>query len=407
VSTSESPDSEAPSGGVAATTASGIGNWCADELEPIAGGGCFAAPQILQGGSQPPLLVYLHDSFARENARQEVARQSLVARAALARGFAVLALLGERGECKNGLLSTSFCWPAGGRTESDGPRFVTGFQTAFDEAERRVGTTAPRYLLGVGNGGYFAVLIATRSLARFDGVAVAEAGPIEPIRAIGTKPPILLVSSDDAEPDPEAVRLDRDLTDQSWPHAVIARPGGRSLLSSDVEVALTFFQRTHEEKWPLIPPMDRRWRSRTPPVAAAAGAPVATTPSIMEIDASVGPITAAPNERPIPPPAPNPPPVQTTPPAAPPVQTAPPAAPSAAPSASETAPPSNPPPQPTQQTVPPPPGPPTAPLPPGETVPPPAGTETAPYVPPTAVPSVPPALPPGVPSSPPAGVPQD
>jgi hypothetical protein len=378
VSLTESADSEAP-GGSAALTAADIGNWCADELERVAGGGCFAAPQ---GVTSAPLVVYVHDTFSRENARQEIARQSLVAQAALSQGFAVLALLGERGECKNGLLTSSFCWPTSGRTESDGPRFVTRWQPSMDEAERRIGTSGARYLLGVGNGADFAVLVATHALARFDAIALAGAQAAEPIRAVGAKPPALVLTEDGAAPDPQAVKLDIDLTQATWPHALVAREGAHRLLASDVDTALTFFKRTHDEGWPLSPPMDKRW---TPPAPRV----------------SIAPSPPPPAEQPVPTPAPNPIPPQAPPPAAvivpPPVETttapAPPPAPGASAEAAhpdaahpENAPhPEN---MPLEGA---------APLPPS--------TDTLP--PPAPPPSVPPPLPPGVSSSPPAGVPTD
>ncbi|CAN5648344.1 hypothetical protein BH09MYX1_BH09MYX1_46220 [soil metagenome] len=231
--------------------------WCAPGLEPIAGGGCFAAAAVDAG--TPKLLVYLHGMYAPTEAgvAEELDRQARVADVATKKGYSVLALRGKQGQCLQPEVADWFCWPSNERTQDAGPSYVASWSTALAEAEAR-GGTGKRYLLGFSNGGYFAALIATRELIDFDAVAIAGAGPVEPVRALGTKPPILLITADSDASVLSAIQFDQQLTRERWPHAIVTRDGGHALESGDISNALTFFRRSASEAFPLSPPMSLR-----------------------------------------------------------------------------------------------------------------------------------------------------
>ncbi|HEY8075612.1 MAG TPA: PHB depolymerase family esterase [Labilithrix sp.] len=222
--------------------------WCARGLEPIAGGGCFAAP----ARTPAPLVVYLHGRHADETLAEELARQARVARLGTSRGFAVLALRGKRGECTDPQLASFWCWPSNEKNAVDGAKWVAEWEPAIAEAERRAGRSR-RHLLGFSNGGYFAVVIATRGLLPFDAVAVAHAGPVEPTVARGAKPPMLLVTADDDPSNDEMMRLDAELARAEWPHHIVARGGGHELPDEDVQWALAFFARAEGGRLPPAP----------------------------------------------------------------------------------------------------------------------------------------------------------
>jgi len=231
----------------------GIEAWCAAGLEPVAGRGCFAAPKT-RGDGPPTLLVYLHGRYAPEAAAAELERQERVARLATARGYAVLALHGRQGECTDPALATWWCWPSNEKNEHDGPAFVQAWAPALHAAEARIGK-GRRVLLGFSNGGYFASLVASRELTRFDAVVIAHAGPVPPMRPVGTRPPVLLVNADEDPSDPEMQRLADDLTREKWPYVFVERGGGHALPEWDVTMALTFFDRVARELLPLVPPL--------------------------------------------------------------------------------------------------------------------------------------------------------
>ncbi len=214
-------------------------NWCAPNLEPIEGGGCFAAPER-ERVEDTPLLVYLHGRYSPDTVREEMDRQARVAIEAVARGFAVLALRGTQGECTQPEYATYWCWPSNERNAGDGPSFVARWQPALRAAKLRAGP-GPNVLLGFSNGGYFATLIVTRGLFDFDAVAIAHAGPVQPTRALGQTPPILLITATEDVSDPEMRRLDDELTRENWPHSLASRGGGHALPDWDIDTALTFF----------------------------------------------------------------------------------------------------------------------------------------------------------------------
>jgi dienelactone hydrolase len=229
--------------------------WCADGLEPIAGSGCFAQP--LEMAADAPLVVYLHGRYSPDTTNDELDRQARVAHRAAARGFGVLALRGEQGECTAAELKDYWCWPSNERNQADGPAFVARWTTALEAARKRMGP-GPNVLLGFSNGAYFAVLIATRALAAFQAVVVAHGGPVEPTHAQGVPVPMLLITADDDASDPEMERLDAELSQAAWPHVLVAREGGHALPDWDIDTALTFFSRTRSERLPLVPPITSR-----------------------------------------------------------------------------------------------------------------------------------------------------
>jgi dienelactone hydrolase len=253
--------------------------FCASDLQPIAGGACYAAPPDAPPGSPLPLVIYLHGLFERgpmENEERD--RQRRVARQATARGFAVLALKGAEGACDSERTAL-VCWPSNERSADKAPAFVEQWQPALKSAEKRHPIEA-RYVLGFSNGGYFAGLIAEGALYDANAFVIAHAGPVQPVRAVGRKPPLLLMSADEDISQEGMVQLDDELTRDDWPHEHYVRDGGHALPDSDIGVALTFFERTRTERLPLRPPISSRVprarlarrvaENRTPP------APIAT-----------------------------------------------------------------------------------------------------------------------------------
>jgi predicted esterase len=244
--------------------------WCAQGLEPIPGGGCFASPPRGASG----LAVYLHGRYTASTESEELARQARVAKIGVAHGYAVLALRGKQGECTDPSLRDWWCWPSNEKNVTDGPRYVAEWEPALAAAEKRVGR-GRRVLLGFSNGGYFAGMIATRAYAPFEAVVVAHAGPVSPIIPKGPKPPMLLLTAEDDPSHEEIMRLSSELAQVKWPHQVAARDGGHELPEQEIQWAFDFFERTASEPFPLSPPIGRAPRKKEPVEASVeeAGAP--------------------------------------------------------------------------------------------------------------------------------------
>jgi len=249
----------APADGAQADMLGGapLDSFCASGLLPVAGGACYAAPHDAFPDSPLPLVIYLHGLFERGPMEDEERdRQHRVARQATARGFAVLALRGTEGAC-HPERTALVCWPSNERSVDKAPAFVEAWQPALRSAEKKHPFT-DEYVLGFSNGGYFAGLIAERALYKADAFVIAHAGPVEPVRAVGSKPPLLLMSADEDVSQEGMVQLDDELTRDDWPHDHYVRDGGHALPDSDIDAALTFFERTRTEPLPLRPPMSSR-----------------------------------------------------------------------------------------------------------------------------------------------------
>jgi predicted esterase len=183
--------------------------------------------------------VYLHGRYARDAASDEIDRQRRLAARAKARGFAVVVLRGQLGACTGQGLSAWFCWPNGQPDEVIAALLRSWNQT-LDLARARARSPA-LYLLGFSNGGYFVGLLATRGLLDASAFVIAHGGPVEPLRAIGNKRPMLLLSADDDVAQDDMIRFDEELAREGWDHESYARFGGHGLTDEDIDSAIAFF----------------------------------------------------------------------------------------------------------------------------------------------------------------------
>ncbi len=285
----EAPLPNAPpstSVGISGDPPTAAADWCAPEFEPVLGGGCLAARV---SGASRSLIVYLHGRYQSDAASEEVDRQSRLARRANSRGFAVLALRSRLGTCTAPELADWFCWPSSERNADAGAEMVEAFHQSLAAAQERAGSRE-RFLLGFSSGGYFAGLIASRARLKIDGVAVAHGGPVEPVVALGGKPPLLLLSADDDVAQDDMIRFDAELTRIGWAHDSYARSGGHALTDEDIDAALTFFSRAREPL-PLQPPL-----SLHRPVAHVRDTGAEQPPDAPNDDVDAGPPDATNND---------------------------------------------------------------------------------------------------------------
>lgn len=232
--------------------------FCAEGLEAIADDACFAAPRDAARG----LVVFFHGRYSPAMEPSQRDTQARVAQLATERGFAMLAVRGVRGECTAPDFADYFCFPSNPRNAGDAPAFVARMAPTIARAKERV-HDAPIFVFGFSNGAYFASLLAERAWMPMDAVVIAHGGPVmiaDDMPRPGT--PVLLISADDDASDPEMRDLDRELVRRKWHHAWVAREGTHALPDWDIEMAMTFFERTRTETLPLDPPLVSRGRLR-------------------------------------------------------------------------------------------------------------------------------------------------
>lgn len=110
-------------------------------------------------------------------------------------------------------------------------------------------------MLGFSNGGFFAGLLAVRGWFPAEAFAIGNAGPVEPIHALGAKSPLLLMTAEDDASLEGMMRLDDELTRDGWRHETYSGTGTHELTDREIEAALTFFAHPHDEKAPPGQPL--------------------------------------------------------------------------------------------------------------------------------------------------------
>jgi dienelactone hydrolase len=213
---------------------------CGDGLSAIAEDACFSAPI----GSKPaPLLLYLHGLYQPDAMREELDRQARVAKHAVARGYAVLALYGRMGICDTrGDHLDWMCWPSNEQVASRAAEVVASWKEPLARARQRAGN-GRTYVLGFSNGAYFAGLLAVRDLFSANAYAIAQGGPVEPVHALGHRAPILLLSTTEETPQVHAEmdRFGAELAADGWSFVQEERTGWHELNDQDIDAALDFF----------------------------------------------------------------------------------------------------------------------------------------------------------------------
>lgn len=219
---------------------------CGEGLEAITSDACFAPPAHDSGRPAPgpaPLLLYLHGLYQPEAMREELDRQTRVAKRASARGYAVLALRGPLGACDTrGDHRGWFCWPSNEQVSGHGAEVVASWKEPLARARARVGH-GKTFVLGFSNGAYFAALMAVRDLFPASAYVIAQGGPVEPVHALGNRAPILLLSTNEEAPivHAEMDRFGSELASDGWSFVQEERTGGHELNEQDVAAALDFF----------------------------------------------------------------------------------------------------------------------------------------------------------------------
>ncbi len=212
--------------------------WCPDGFEPGSNETCFAIPE--QATKDTPVLVYLHGSYTGHGSPEEWS----AVRVAAQRGFAVIIPRGKRGLCAWRVeVKDHFCWPQEPEDTAGIKKLLSEWESVLWQVDALLPQgTHKRYVLGSGNGGFFASFLATHGLFPGQAYAVVNGGPLAP-PGKGKPVPILLIPTPDPESTPKMRELHESLGKASWAQAFCPRQGSSALTAEDVEAALRFFKR--------------------------------------------------------------------------------------------------------------------------------------------------------------------
>lgn len=225
--------------------------WCPDGFEIGPQDTCFAIPDT--PSADTPILVYLHGPYQGHGNPEE---WSLV-RGATQRGFAVVMPRGKRGACAwTAEVRDNFCWPREPEDRRAIKATVAEWEKVLWQVEALLeGGAHPRFVLGNGNGGFFAAHLATHGYFDAAAWAVLHGGALAPSPRGGepTSPIVMVSIPSDAESHGKMIELRDQLRRANWPHEFCTRPGAPALAAADLDIALRAFKRISEGRRPDPP----------------------------------------------------------------------------------------------------------------------------------------------------------
>lgn len=217
---------------------------CPEPLVPFEGESCLALPH--DAHAETPVIVYLHGMTSTP----EMARMSggILANAAVGRGFAVLALLGERGNCTwKPEVMEHLCWPTDLDQHEAVERMLAKLDSDLRAIQLRLGRASPirPILVGYSNGGFMAMRLVARVSAPFSTLVVVHAGaPKDYVFPSDLPLPIFLrAARDDRWHFPTMEALRETLQAKGWSPEWAARDGEHRFTESDAAAIVEFLTR--------------------------------------------------------------------------------------------------------------------------------------------------------------------
>jgi predicted esterase len=190
------------------------------------------------------LVVYFHGVVERPE-RVEPELRAL-ADEAVPHGFAVLALIGQKGLCNwGGDWEHWNCWPTDLSQRPDVERLAQRIQGSVAEAGRRLGgAPGPPFLTGFSNGGFFVTMLASETALDAAGYAVFHGGPVtnQSFPASRARPFLLVMARQDTIQLPKMKVLADRLKSGGWATEQFTRDGEHELRREDAKAAIAFFE---------------------------------------------------------------------------------------------------------------------------------------------------------------------
>jgi predicted esterase len=218
---------------------------CPVGFEAIGADGCLLAPKSLADPRK--LVVYFHGMLPPTVEWANAPELKVMGAEARRRGYALLALKGEKGLClwSKEVLEYS-CWPNDKSQLAELSRQLRRLEGVLTKVREKLGVRAePPFFAGFSNGGFFLTLLASDSSLPMQGLAVLHAGSVNGQQFSNQQPrPTLLVAAqDDAVQLPTMKRLEQLMKEAGWEPDFRLREGTHGVTASDAQAMFGFFDR--------------------------------------------------------------------------------------------------------------------------------------------------------------------
>ncbi len=219
---------------------------CPKDFVVVDGEACLALPRDRKASK---ILLYFHGRIPEAALFESSWEFGGVARYATERGFAVLAMRGERGLCNwSEEVRHAWCWPTSIEPVEPTQVIVARIGKALKATAVAIhssSTLMAPYVLGFSNGGFFASLLASDSKLEFSAFAIAQGGDVfgQHFTSERAKPTVLLLAKGDQHQFPRMQKLEAAMKAAGWKPESIVREGEHSLTPEDIKVAIDFLNR--------------------------------------------------------------------------------------------------------------------------------------------------------------------
>lgn len=245
-------DSTADSAAATDTPSSktGASNWCAPELQSIAGSNCYwLAPE------GRPLVIFLH-GLAGAGGTWQWDQQRMYVRLAKQHQFSALMPRGRRG-IGPGRDPNVLGWPNSQRAQDEVEQEVLSELVAARQSlEQRAGKFSSVFIFGFSAGAYYVTSLMLREKIDVDGFAAFAGGSgndYQHLQAKRVKRRIpMFLGYGKKDPDRKRQQeLARMLADLKWPHRVIAADVGHTVTREQLEAAIEFLTQSKSQQQPV------------------------------------------------------------------------------------------------------------------------------------------------------------
>ncbi len=219
---------------------------CPPSFTPLDGDACLSAPAT-PAASNGKVIAYFHGMMKSPWSSKSQYELVQLARAAVPRGYAVVALRGVQGLCDWGDdVKASWCWPNGLKQLPQVQTVIDRLREALEDATRRTQVKyKPPMVAGFSNGGFLVALLASDTRLAVSAYAICHGGPVigQGFPLWRRRPMLLISANGDLAHFPRMKLLAQMLSEDRWEYAFTVREGVHEMTPEDMRALVEFFDR--------------------------------------------------------------------------------------------------------------------------------------------------------------------